>query len=168
MCKEYQKPEEFVGTGIWHVTSKSCFKSMLADGEIKAEPRIPDDKRYNTDKGTKYYPFVRSIGGISLFDFCTEEFKFHHYINAVNFSPKSCNEELSDIVWIEMDRDAIKDRIITNNELMKQRIKECFHQIIPIYEIAVIETISTSAFIRTIEKKNNKYIEKMIKDLMSK
>jgi len=54
---------------IWHTTSLDCFQSILADGAILVEPDIDDSKRWKTSGGPKYYPFVRTLGGISLFDF---------------------------------------------------------------------------------------------------
>lgn len=152
MCKEYQKPEDFVGTDIWHVTSKTNFERIISDGEIKAEPDIPDELRYATFKGLSYYPLVRSLGGISLFDFTVQEQSAVHYRTAIEFPPYSCSEESSVRIWIEIDRDSIIDRIRPNDYLKKiWKDGNQHRRFIPVYEIAVIGAISTTSFIRSIE-----------------
>lgn len=172
---EYEKTEDFIGKGIWHVTTKLFFSQIMSDGEIKAEPKIPDDMRYNTAGGPKYYSFVRRIGGISLFDFSIDKTEIYSYNikqkynEAVNFLPKSCNDDRSDIMWIEIDREAIKDKIITSEKLIYQwKSNGCWGQIIPGYEIAVIGSLATSTFIRVIAREDTLWIEKKIKDLTNK
>jgi len=54
---------------VWHTTNCDRYKSILADGAILPEPSIPDSDRWGTGLGTIGCPYVRSIGGVSLFDF---------------------------------------------------------------------------------------------------
>jgi hypothetical protein len=55
--------------GLWHTTSSDRFESILATGAILPEPNIPDSKRWCTGGGSEHYPYVRTLGGVSLFDF---------------------------------------------------------------------------------------------------
>ena len=55
--------------GVWHTTHPERFLSILNDGAILLEPPIPNDERWGVGLGPDHYPFVRSIGGVSLFDF---------------------------------------------------------------------------------------------------
>ena len=54
---------------LWHTTSVVRFKGIVTSTAIVPEPNIPDSERWGTSKGIKYFPFVRVIGGVSLFDF---------------------------------------------------------------------------------------------------
>lgn len=55
--------------GVWHTTRPDRFLSILDDGAILPEPSIPNGERWGIALGPDLYPFVRSIGGVSLFDF---------------------------------------------------------------------------------------------------
>lgn len=54
---------------IWHVTSHERYQLIMSDGFIRSEPAIGNDQRWSTRQGPRWYPFVRHIGGFSLFDF---------------------------------------------------------------------------------------------------
>ena len=43
--------------------------SILEDEGILSEPDIPESDRWKTSRGPEYYPYVRTLGGVSLFDF---------------------------------------------------------------------------------------------------
>ena len=55
--------------GIWHVTRPDRFISIMAGAGLVPEPDLPNVERWKTSGGPDYYPFVRKIGGVSLFDF---------------------------------------------------------------------------------------------------
>ncbi len=54
---------------VWHVTHPERFLSILDDGAILPNPNIPDKVRWKTARGAEFYPYVRSIDGVSIFDF---------------------------------------------------------------------------------------------------
>lgn len=60
--------ESRLGNGIWHATHPQRFVSIMTE-ELKAEPALSDQNRWKTSRGPEFYPFVRTIGGVSLFDF---------------------------------------------------------------------------------------------------
>lgn len=55
--------------GVWHTTDSERYKGILSAGAILPEPPIPDSDRWETGLGTIGCSYVRSIGGVSLFDF---------------------------------------------------------------------------------------------------
>lgn len=55
--------------GVWHTTSVERYKSILKTGFILPEPDIPEEGRWGGGLDENKHPFVRSIGGVSLFDF---------------------------------------------------------------------------------------------------
>lgn len=55
--------------GLWHTTHPDRFEMILRSAAILPEPDIPDNERWSTFEGPKFYPYVRTIGGVSLFDF---------------------------------------------------------------------------------------------------
>ena len=55
--------------GLWHTTHPDRFEKILARGAILPEPNIPDCERWCTGGGSEHYPYARSLGGVSLFDF---------------------------------------------------------------------------------------------------
>lgn len=52
----------------WHTTSIERFESILDCGFIHPEPDI-EGFRWSALQGSEYYPFVRTLGGVSIFDF---------------------------------------------------------------------------------------------------
>lgn len=58
---------------LWHVTNETRFLDILRTEQILPEPPIPDSQRYATGEGPDLYPYCRSIGAISLFDFAAFE-----------------------------------------------------------------------------------------------
>jgi transposase len=63
-------PAELVG-GVWHTTHQNRFRGILEAGEILPEPKMPDQERWGTAGEPEFYPYSRSIVGVSLFDFCS-------------------------------------------------------------------------------------------------
>jgi hypothetical protein len=55
--------------GVWHTTSRDRYHAILQTGSILPEPPISDSERWGTGLGTTGCPYVRSLGGVSLFDF---------------------------------------------------------------------------------------------------
>ena len=61
-------PNHLMGA-LWHSTSLERFSRIIECGAISPTPDIPDSERWCTGNGEKNYPYVRHIGGVSLFDF---------------------------------------------------------------------------------------------------
>jgi len=60
---------DMLSDSIWHTTHPDRFDAIIRSGEIVANPNIPDADRWKTSRGPDYYPYVRHIEGVSLFDF---------------------------------------------------------------------------------------------------
>ena len=62
-------PAELKGR-VWHTTSLVRFQQILRDQAILPEPPTVDNsERWKTGSRPELYPYVRVIGGVSLFDF---------------------------------------------------------------------------------------------------
>jgi hypothetical protein len=56
--------------GLWHTTIPERYENILSSGFILPEPpNMPDNERWSTSQGKEFYPYVRQLGGVSLFDF---------------------------------------------------------------------------------------------------
>ncbi len=137
---------------LWHTTHSDRFVSILEDGAILSEPDIPESDRWKTVKGPEYYPYARILGGVSLFDFN-------------DFDPESYDEKYplstwrefvpfrsawGSAVWIEIDRETVKNCLLSGDELLARWKKEeaHHHSIMPLIEAAHVGMISTTSFSR--------------------
>jgi hypothetical protein len=116
VCTEF--PPELLGA-VWHTTSISRFKRIVSSREIMAEPDIADTARHGTRRGPKLYPFVRSLGGISVFDFQNfdpaEHFKETGALNWPHFVFGHHTEE--DSLWIEINTKKLNDSYLSAKEI---------------------------------------------------
>ena len=134
-------PSELFGS-VWHTTSLERYSMIVGDGCIKANPDIPDSERWGTKLGEKYFPFVRSLGGISVFDFRDFDAGATDW---ATFVP--CRTEWQSAVWIEVDISKLGDSFKS-----AQSIRQLWHQMgstrkfITQIEGAVIGSIPTLAF----------------------
>lgn len=138
--------------GLWHTTSEERYKSIIECGSILVDPKIPDSERWVTNRGSENYPYTRTLGGVSLFDF--EDFDPDQYDKRF---PSSSWREFVPIckkwqssIWIEIDKDAINDHLISGPLLLAKWKKENAqkHNVMPHIEAAHIGDISTSNFLR--------------------
>lgn len=141
---------EILREGIWHTTSVERFEGILAAGSILPDPPIPDMDRWGTACGPSHYPFVRSIGAVSVFDFsgfdeATYEVKYPNSMWRI-FVP--CFSKWAESIWIELDRSAIKDRFIDGKAVVERwkQQNELGRKIMPIIEAAHIGPVPISAF----------------------
>jgi len=135
---------------LWHTTSVPRYQMIIETGEILPNPQIPDQERWCTSRGPEFYPFVRSLGGVSLFDF--KGFTPRYYRRKF---PLSCWMEFvpyrrgwGQAVWIEINRQAIRQNFISTGELLaKWKLNEAYkHNIMPMIEAAHLGPIPLSAF----------------------
>ncbi|MGY5820761.1 hypothetical protein [Vibrio chemaguriensis] len=134
-------PSELFGS-VWHTTSLERYSMIVGDGCIKANPDIPDSERWGTNLGEKHFPFVRSLGGISVFDFRDFDADSTDW---ATFVP--CRTEWQSAVWIEVDISKLGDSFKS-----AQSIRELWHEVnstrkfITQIEGAVIGSIPILAF----------------------
>lgn len=104
--------------GLWHTTHPDRFLAILASGGLKVEPDIPNSERWKASQ-PKYYPFVRHIGGVSLFDFfdfVPESYEVQFPLsNWYEFVPH--RQVWGGGVWIEIDRQACGSSLLTSEQL---------------------------------------------------
>jgi hypothetical protein len=95
--------------GLWHTTHPDRFKPILSGGAILPEPNIPDGDRYCTGLGKDHYPYVRTLGGVSLFDF--NGFDTDAYTNEYPSSTWATfvpyRTDWGSSVWIEINREQV-------------------------------------------------------------
>ena len=141
---------EILREGIWHTTSIERFEGILAAGRILPEPPIPDIERWGTAYGPSLYPFVRSIGCVSVFDFLgfDEATYNEQYPLSMWRTFVPCFSKWDESIWIELDRSAIKDSFIDGKSLVKRwkQQNELGKKIMPIIEAAHIGPVPISAF----------------------
>ncbi len=141
--------------GVWHTTSLPRFKEILRTGYILPEPNICDSERWGTALGAESYPYVRSIGGVSVFDFKNfdaEKYGIKYPIsNWSAFVP--CHYNWDSSVWIKINETKIGREFIGGVELLKQwdAQKEYRRKIMPIIEAAYIGEIPISFFERVLD-----------------
>ena len=138
--------------GLWHTTHPDRFQCILEHGAIVPHPNIPDSERWKARRGAEYYPFVRTIGGVSLFDF--DEFDPESYrekcpiSNWDEFVP--FRKEWRCAVWIEIDRAQAADHLVSGADLVLRWKAEAayHHSIMPYIEAAYIGELPRTAFVR--------------------
>ncbi|MGJ8534964.1 MAG: hypothetical protein ACSHYC_22465 [Alphaproteobacteria bacterium] len=107
--------DKLVG-GVWHTTSKNRFKSILVEGSILVEPDLPERERYGG------MPFVRSLGGVSLFDF-PSEFDIAEYYRQIPFDSLGefvpFKQNWGHSVWLKIDKEIIAENFRSGKEIRK-------------------------------------------------
>lgn len=133
---------------LWHTTRPDRVPAIMETGALMAEPNIPDAERQKAKRGPDYYPFVRKIGGVSLFDF--------HEFDAEAYSLRCPSSSWSyfvphtgeGAVWIEIDRAAVAADFLSGQETYRRQDAGGFHRntIMPYIEAAFIGDLPVSAF----------------------
>lgn len=144
---------------IWHTTTEERFGGILSSGEISPEPDIPDSDRWSTGSGRKHYPYVRFLGGVSLFDFRRfdpEEYSRKYPLSQWRaFVP--CQRTRHSAVWIEIDHEQVGGHFISGPELIArwETEKAHGHRIMPHIEAAHLGPLPRRAFKRAFLVRNN-------------
>jgi hypothetical protein len=140
---------------LWHTTHPERFRDILIRGAILPEPDVPDGDRWKTGGGPALYPYVRSIGGVSLFDFdgfdrvrYSEQYPASSWAYFVPF-----RRDWGYAVWIEINRAQIAQRFVSGRDLVARQMQEKAHRhtIMPYIEAAYIGELPRAAFLRAIE-----------------
>lgn len=135
--------------GLWHTTHPDRIPAVVAHGALLIEPKIDESERWKTSRGPEYHPFVRTIGGVSLFDF--HDFDADSYQESYplsfwrTFVPYV--EKWGGAVWLEIDRDAITDSFVSADEIIQRWDAGGHHKntIMPGIEAAHIGDLPVSA-----------------------
>lgn len=140
---------EKTSQGLWHTTHPSRFESILKTGAILPEPNIPDSQRWHA-KSPDTYPYVRTLGGVSLFDlqaFDAEQYAQEFPVSSWHtFIPY--RDTWGSSVWIEIDQEKHKTGLISGEDLIiKWKLDSAYrHTIMPRIEVAHIGAIPKTSF----------------------
>lgn len=146
--------------GLWHTTSTSKYHAILKTGEILPNPPIPESERWKTSSGPCNFPFVRTLDGVSLFDFVgfvpelyDRNFPMSSWRTFVPF-----RKDWGASVWIEIDRDLVRQNLLSANKLKQMQVDRAAqrHTLMPQIEVAQMGPLPTSAFKRTLICSNAK------------
>jgi hypothetical protein len=154
---------------IWHTTTEERFEGILRSGEISPEPDIPDSDRWSTGLGPEHYPYVRSFGGVSLFDF--RQFNAEAYSKKYPLSQwrafVPCQRSRNSAVWIEIDREQVSAQFISGPELVArwEAEKAHGHKIMPQIEAAHVGAVPRRAFKKALLVRiNDDQIDELLTD----
>jgi hypothetical protein len=134
---------------LWHTTPPTRYNMIMKVGQILPNPSIPEKERWGSSKGPEFYPYVRFLSGVSLFDFTD----FTPEIYSKKYPASSWGEFVpyrrtwGQAVWIEINRASVIESFISGEALLKKWKKEeayC-HNIMPIIEAAHIGPIGVDA-----------------------
>jgi hypothetical protein len=146
-------PEE-LQDGLWHTTTPDRYERIVQSGSIRPEPEIPDSERWKTSRGPDYYPYVRTLGGVSLFDFRgfdPEVYSKTHPMSAwAEFVP--CRRSVGTAVWIEIARSKVSRDLVGADALAERWKQEnaFAHTIMPRIEAAHIGPIPVASVCRVL------------------
>ena len=138
--------------GLWHATHPDRFEMILRSAAILPEPEIPENERWSTFEGPKFYPYVRTIGGVSLFDF--DGFEPENYGRKYPMSSWSYfvpyRRDWRTSVWIEIDRELVARNIIGSQDLAARQnaAGDHRHKRMPEIEVAHLGPVPRAAFKR--------------------
>jgi hypothetical protein len=134
---------------VWHTTNNERYKGILSTGAILPEPPIPDCDRWGTGLGTIGCPYVRSIGGVSLFDF--RDFDPEGYSNEYPISSwrefVPYRSAWGEAIWIEVDVSELMAGFISGREILDRwRVEQATSRFMPLIEAAYIGALPVEAF----------------------
>jgi hypothetical protein len=141
---------EILGGSLWHTAHLDRYRRIIESGFILAEPNLPNSERWKASHGPDLYPYLRHIGGVSLFDF--DGFDPVEYSRACPMSSwrkfVPCRSDWGESVWIEIDRYAVREKYLSARDLAERQRAENAerHTLMPRIEAAVIGRIPIAAF----------------------
>jgi hypothetical protein len=140
---------QLLKNAVWHTTSQERFQGILESEYILPDPPIPDKERWGTAAGPTGHPYVRSLGGISLFDFNhfdeSQYEKKYPLSNWYAFVPKPHKSDSA--VWIRLDSSMLDERFIDGRSLLKRwKSENATRRIMPEIEAAYLGPLSVSLF----------------------
>lgn len=145
---------------LWHTTHPDRFMSIRMIGAILPEPDIPDSERWSTSGGRDRYPYVRTLGGVSLFDFRQFAPDDFEHTNPNGYTTRFPSSDLGAFipyrtdwgcsVWIEIDRDRVAHQLISGPDLLARWKSDSAygHKIMPEIEGTHLGSLPCTAFNR--------------------
>ena len=134
---------------VWHTTNSERYKDILLERAILPEPPIPDRDRWGTAVGTIGCPYVRSIGGVSLFDFRD----FDSEVYSEKYPISSWREFVpyrsawGEAIWIEIDVSQLIPGFISGREILDRwKAEHATNRFMPLIEAAHIGALPSKAF----------------------
>jgi hypothetical protein len=103
--------------GLWHTTRPDRVPSIVSCGSIMVEPHIDEKERWGSRDRP---PFVRKIGGISLFDFDDfdpENYAVSHPLSSWQYFVPH-RDDWGGAVWLNIDRAAVSNSFISPDEIV--------------------------------------------------
>lgn len=147
--------------GLWHSTNYEGYEGIVRSGAILSEPDIPDCDRWCVSQGAEHYPYVRSLGGVSLFDFRNFEplkySKKYPVSSWQTFVPLDSTGGLD--FWLEVDRSAVTRSLISGKALVDQWKQDCAfgNNLMPIIEVAHIGPVPLRNVVRVLRHVDGKW-----------
>lgn len=136
---------EEIRSGFWHTTPEDRFNKIMKQGEISPDPYLPEKT-----KDPEKFSYVRSLGGVSLFDLrdfdpisysirCPSS-SWHVFIPIL----QNCDSA----IWIEILEELLPAPIVSGKDLYQKQNDENAHKhkIMPFIEAAYIGGIPSKAF----------------------
>jgi len=151
----------------WHTTSIENYQSILECGNILPESSN-FDHRWAEGLGSSHYPFVRTLGGVSIFDF--------HGFDPQDYSKKfplsswhvfvPSQRDTNSAIWIKLLPERMPGEFINGLELKKlQEDKNALrNRLMPRIECAHIGPIPLSSFIEVIRYDKSNGFTKLMKE----
>jgi hypothetical protein len=134
---------------VWHTTNSDRLQGIVRSNAILPEPDIADTDRWSTSQGRTYYPYVRTLGGVSLFDFRDFDPEYYSaiYPNSTWTEFIPYRSVWKEAVWIEVDISQLGAAFISGAELLAQwKAAKVGNRIMPEIEAANIGSLPKSAF----------------------
>jgi len=116
---------------------------------VLPEPPMGDSERWSSSQGRAYYPYVRTLGGVSLFDFRGFESDRYSEMYPIStwreFVPY--RSAWKEAVWIEIDTKAIGRGFISGPALLERwKADKVANRIMPEIEAAHLGRIPCTVF----------------------
>lgn len=132
--------------GLWHTTRPDRVPSIVSAGEIMVEPNIDDKERWGS---RDHPPFVRKIGGISLFDFRgfdPEQYSASHPLSSWQYFVPH-RGDWGGAVWLSIDHAAVSHSFVSADEIVERWdvTGNRSHNVMPRIEAAHLGDLSISA-----------------------
>ena len=140
--------------GLWHTTSVARFAGIKSHMAILSQPPVPDAERWGTACGPNGWPFVRTLGGVSLFDFEGFDPEEHDVKCPMSswreFVPFRAVWGAS--VWIEIDRLRAGESLVGPRVLLarQSRDRAYGHRLMPYIEACYLRDLSAELFVRAL------------------
>ena len=148
-----KKFPDILNNKLWHTTSVDRFKNIIKTGFILTDPPLKDSERHTSIDGPKSNPYVRQLGGISLFDFvCFDPVSYEkEFPCSTWYSFVPCYHRFDECVWIEINKDKVKENLILADDLRDMADREKNYGLrMPKIEVACMVDIKKEWFLDVI------------------